>query len=98
MRMSAYRGMHGNLGLTLGVDQACYFFQSRNYDGVITSIRVGNDNQLQLQKASHFHKKLSCLKVSFFQKDLLVSLDSPKKQTNEFVFSTQTAFRDAKRR
>ena len=38
------------------------------------------------------------LKVSFFQKDLLVSLDSPKERTNEFVFSTQTAFRDAKRR
>ena len=38
------------------------------------------------------------LKVSFFQKDLLISLDSPKKRTNEFVFSTQMAFRAAKRR
>ena len=38
------------------------------------------------------------IKVSFFQKDLLVSLDSPKKQTNEFVFSTQTTLCDAKPR
>ena len=59
--MSANRGMHGNLGLSLGVDQAWYFFQSINYDGIITSIRVGNDNHLQLEKASHFHKKLSYL-------------------------------------
>ena len=61
MRMSAYRGMHGNLGLSLGVDQACYFFQSRNYDGIITSIRVGNDNHLQLQKSITFPKKLAYL-------------------------------------
>ena len=45
-----------------------------------------------------FAKILRSLKVSFFQKDFLVSLDSPKKRTNEFVFSTQTAFRDAKPR
>ena len=44
------------------------------------------------------HTFLFELKVSFFQKDFLVSLDSPKKRMNEFVFSTQTAFRDAKRR
>ena len=46
----------------------------------------------------YLYKRCNFLKVSFFQKDLLVSLDSPKKQTNEFVFCTQTAFRDAKRR
>ena len=58
-----------------------------------------------LQKFFHFFLKKKIinifqifLKVSFFQKDFLVSLDSPKKRTNEFVFSTQTAFCDAKPR
>ena len=37
-------------------------------------------------------------KGQFFSKGLFGKMDSPKKRTNEFVFSTQTAFRDAKRR
>ena len=75
MKMSAYRGMHGNLGFSLGVDQACYFFQSRNYDGIITSIRVGNDSHLQLQKASLFHKKLTCLGNSVKYMNLIKGLE-----------------------
>ena len=52
------RGVHGSLGLSLGVACACYFSKSPNYDGIITSTRVGNDNYLPLQKASKFPRVL----------------------------------------
>ena len=42
-------------------------------------------------------KSFLLLKVSLYQKCPAAREVSPKKQTNELIFCTQTAFRDAKR-
>ena len=81
------RGVHGSLGFSLGVACACYFSKSPNYDGIITSTRVGNDNYLPLQKASKFPpSSVPCLpgwlgrerqRVIFLNNFLFFLLNSP---------------------
>ena len=77
------RGVHGSLGFSLGVACACYFSKSPNYDGIITSTRVGNDNYLPLQKASKFPRVLCPAylgerrRVNFYNNFLFFLLFSP---------------------